>query len=185
MLMVGLLSLGLCSCVVARFTEDDSADRFTTEAVLLNIASSETSGEPPGRSSVGARSSTIVDASSDLPTNRTYSQRRTQVKPGDNLALIFQREGIAARELQRLLASKPLGARLKNIFPGHEFTFTLAEDRVLVKLNYSPGPLEALEFVRIGNDFVGRKITQQPETTTAFKHATIDHSLLQKSLKMI
>jgi murein DD-endopeptidase MepM/ murein hydrolase activator NlpD len=70
---------------------------------------------------------------------------------------------------------------LRNIFPGHELTFTFAQDVVegqtLVKLAYSPGPLEAMEFERVGDDFVGREITQEPERTTTYKHAVIEHSL--------
>ncbi len=181
MVLAGLLSLGLCSFVIAKFTEDDSADRFTTEAVLLNMADAALASGPPEVFDPGAAPGAEERASSRAPATPIYSEKQAQVKPGDNLAVIFQREGIAARELQRLLASKPLGPRLRSIFPGHKFTFTLTEDQTLVKLAYSPGPLEALEFERVGEVFVGREVTQQPERTTAYTHATIDHSLFVAS----
>ena len=181
MVLAGLLSLGLCSFVIAKFTEDDSADRFTTEAVLLNMADAALASGPPEVFDPGAAPGAEERASSRAPATPIYREKQAQVKPGDNLAVIFQREGIAARELQRLLASKPLGPRLRSIFPGHKFTFTLTEDQTLVKLAYSPGPLEALEFERVGEVFVGREVTQEPERTTAYTHATIDHSLFVAS----
>lgn len=188
MVLVGLLSLGLCSFVVAKFTEEDSADRFTTEAVLLNITDPAVASRPEGTFDPGTAPE-LEEETPEIPAEAAYSERLTQVRPGDSLAVIFQREGIAARELQRLLASKPLGPRLTSIFPGHELTFTFSknlqedtqEKATLVKLAYSPGPLEALEFERVGDDFVGREVTQEPERTTAYKHGTIDHSLFVSS----
>ena len=190
LVLVGLLSLGLCSFVVAKFTEDDSVDRFTTETVLLNITDpAVANGAPDAFGTLP-----IPQAPAEPPVAETYSEKQTQVKPGDSLAVIFQRQGIAARELQRLLSSKPHGTRLKSIFPGHELTFTFAQNlggdlsqaqagerQTLVKLTYSPGPLEALEFERVGDTFVGREVTEEPERTTAYKHATIDHSLFVSS----
>jgi murein DD-endopeptidase MepM/ murein hydrolase activator NlpD len=104
-----------------------------------------------------------------------------QVRPGDNLSVIFKRQGIPAREIQHLLASEPLGKRLKNIFPGHALTFTRADDGTLVKLAYTPGPLETLEFERVGNGYLGREMVQEPSRTKAYKHGAIDHSLFVAS----
>ena len=185
MVLAVLLGLGLCSFVATKFTENDPADRFTTETVMLNMADSIAANDPAeGLGGVGAFDAELRASTQPTATPRS-SEAKAEVKPGDNLALIFQRQGIPARELQRLLASNPLGPRLKSIFPGHKFTFTFsqndAETQTLVKLAYSPGPLEALEFERVGDQFVGRVVTQEPERTTAYKHAVIDHSLFVAS----
>jgi len=178
LVLVGLLSLGLCSYVVAKFREGDEAARFTTETVLLNLDVAlhdlPPEGFDPGEVPVIERP---LQAVSSTPVAPAYTEKQARVRPGDSLAAIFQREGIPARELQRLLASKPLGPRLKNIYPGHGLTFTLAEDQTLVKLAYSPGKLESLEFERTGDEFIGHEIKQEPQRTTAYKHAAIDHSL--------
>ncbi|MEZ5561203.1 MAG: peptidoglycan DD-metalloendopeptidase family protein [Pseudomonadales bacterium] len=127
-----------------------------------------------------AAPATSVDPATGAP-GLAMRERHAQVKPGDNLSKIFKREGIAARELALVLASKPLGPRLKSIFPGHDFVFALAEDDSLVKLTYTPGPLETLEFERAGDSFIGREVVREPERTTAYKHAVIDHSLFVAS----
>ena len=104
-------------------------------------------------------------------------QQTSQVAPGESMARIFKQHGITGRELALLLKSKPLGPRLKNIFPGHDLKFTLTADNELIKLAYSPGPLETLEFERVGDEFIGHEVQREPERVPAYKHATIDHSL--------
>ena len=178
LMLTGILVLGLCSIVVAKFSGDDADDRFTTESILLDLAAL------PDTTSVPNEPSSTPNPDVVTPPQRAalvLNEKHTQVKPGDNLANIFKRQGISAKELQTLLASKPYGKRLKRIFPGHNFTFSLTEDNTLVKLAYSPGPLELLEFKRVGETFVGYEVTKEPERTTAYKHAVIDHSLFVSS----
>ena len=176
LLLIGLLTLGLCSFVIAKFT-DDADDRFTTESVLLDLATL-----PAADVSASESLSTLSPVNeTQPPIIQVLLEKHTQVKPGDNLANIFKRHGIPAQELQRLLASKPFGPRLKRIFPGHNFVFSLGNDNTLIKLAYSPGPLELLEFKRVGTSFVGYEVTKEPERKTAYKHATIDHSLFVSS----
>ena len=117
------------------------------------------------------------------PAASALTVRQAKVKPGDNLALIFKRQGIPPGELARLLDSKPLGARLKRIYPGQTFSFSLTPENSLARLVYQPGPLETLEFDRVGDGYVGQEVLQQPERLTAYRHAVIDHSLFLASQK--
>ncbi len=80
-----------------------------------------------------------------------------------------------------MLASKPLGKRLASIFPGHTLTFTRTDDGTLVKLDYSPGPLESLEFERVGDGYMGRELVQKPTRRRTYKEGVIDHSLFVAS----
>lgn len=109
------------------------------------------------------------------------ADRTIEVRRGDSLSLIFQREGIPARDIPSLLAAEPLGKRLKNIFPGHALGFTRDDEGTLVKLTYAPGPLETLEFERQGDQFVAREVLREPDRTTAYKSGRIDHSLFVSS----
>lgn len=220
--------LSLCTMAFAmeQFSADEN-DRFTTEAVLLDLPQISTGEEPAvptdplastgdsltgsagdaGSPTAGPDASTSMPAmthaatvtSAATPTllsvtdpstlglaasplaGQPLATRTVQVKPGDNLSVMFQRQGIPARDIQYLLASKPYGARLKNIFPGHSLTFSRAQDGTLVKLAYTPGPLETLEFERMGKGFTGRELLQEPARTTAYKHGVIDHSLFVAS----
>ncbi len=177
LLLASALTLGLFSFVVSKFTDDKVNDRFTTESVLLEFVTLPATDAFADKTWVAA----YPALATELPEAQVLLERRTEVKPGDNLANIFKREGIAAKELQKLLASKPYGPRLKRIFPGHAFVFSLTDDNTLVKLVYSPGPLETLEFNRVGDSFVGYEVTKKPERMTAYKHATINHSLFVAS----
>jgi murein DD-endopeptidase MepM/ murein hydrolase activator NlpD len=104
-----------------------------------------------------------------------------KVRSGDSLSVIFKREGLAAGDVHHLVSSEPLGKRLKSIFPGHQLTFTQADDGTLLKLTYTPSALQTLEFEKAGNGFKGRELVVQPERSNAYKHGVIDHSLFVAS----
>ncbi len=171
--LVGVLSLGLTTFVIAQFNDDAEDDRFTTESVLLSIP------EISINRLAGATEDNLpADTTTRSATPReTFIEKSAQVAPGDSMARIFKQLGIPDRELALLLESKPLGPRLKNIFPGHDLRFTLNANNELLKLAYSPGPLETLEFERVGDRFIGHDVQREPERVTAYKHAKIDHSL--------
>lgn len=183
--LAGALSLALASFVVLKFSEDNTADRFSSESVLLAIPDSAAAGadELPGLTITPGDTQPILttDPAVAVPLvieqEQTLTIRTTKVKAGDSLAKIFKREGIPPRDLALLLESKPFGPRLKKIFPGHEFTFGVNAEARLTSLAYSPGPLDTLQFERVGDEFVGEEVHRQPERITSYKHAVIDHSL--------
>jgi len=172
------LGFGLCSFVVAKFTDNPVEDRFTTESVLLELPAIEQGPELPNTTDLVAPESTPL--SQPDPT-QNWSQISTEVKPGDNLALIFKRNGLSPRDVHRVSTSKPLGNRLKSIFPGHKMTFFVDDEKRLMRLDYSTGPLDTLEYQRNGDEFIGQQLTSEPERLLAYKHGTIDHSLFVAS----
>lgn len=201
------LALTLVVVAISRLTEDEQ--RFSAESVLQDLptgiqappvtasadvelaqpqaATDRSSRSAPGTADAPGPEATAISelagASPQAPagTAPDTRTRQTRVQPGDSLARIFQREGISARELALLLQSEPLGRRLKSIFPGHGLTFTLTGDDALVKLAYTPGPLETLEFERVGDAFVGREVVREPKRSKAYRHGVIDHSLFVSS----
>jgi len=110
--------------------------------------------------------------------------RSIRVRPGDSLSAIFKREGLSSRDIHQLVNGDPLGKRLRNIYPGHEMTFTLADDGSLMKLAYTPTALQTLEFEKVGSEFKSREIIVEPERTTAYKHGLIDQSLFLASQRV-
>ena len=177
--LVGLLSLGLCSFVVAKFNEQPGT-RFNAEQALddMSLVANDTRYELLPDTTDVALADLPEPPSAPEPQLRTVE---TKVKPGDSLAKIFKQQSIPAREINRLLASEPLGQRLKSIFPGHTFTFAFSDDDQLMELSYSPGPLEKLEFVRVGDAFESKMTNREPERIKTYKHGVIDHSLFVAS----
>ena len=112
---------------------------------------------------------------------RAPATETVQVRPGENLSLLFKRRGLSPRELHELVSAEPFGPRLKNIFPGHQLSFSTDLENRLVKLTYSPGPLQKLEFTRIDKGFKGVEIVAEPERVAAYRHGVIQHSLFVAS----
>jgi murein DD-endopeptidase MepM/ murein hydrolase activator NlpD len=166
-ILVATLSVALCSFVVAKFRDNPETERFTTEAVLLDL-------EPPEQAAEVA--ATPVEAAI-AEAKANYTTKVATVRPGDNLAGIFKRHGINYSQLQKVLESGALSKRLTRIYPGHELLFEIDNDSSLVSLTYSPGPLESLRFDRRGDVFVGTEIINTPDRVASFKHGAIDHSL--------
>ena len=122
-----------------------------------------------------------------MPNNERRSSSNALtviVEPRDNLAVIFQREGISAKELQIVLESDRLAQRLKHIYPGQKLFFERQEDGTLMRLVYSPVPLESLVFVRRGSSFEVTEIAHQPEIQIKVMHGLIDHSLFVASQRI-
>jgi len=180
LVLVALISLGLTSFVIAKFREDDSGDRFTTDSVLEEIPEQPLTGPLP-------ESDTALPLTAEMamvaePAPAPALQEKTHiVKSGDSLSRIFASLQIPARELKLLEQTKPHGQRLHDIYPGHTFTFTVNGNNEIIKLNYSPSPLETLAFERAGDGFISRDVQREPEVQTAYKHATIDSSLFVAS----
>jgi murein DD-endopeptidase MepM/ murein hydrolase activator NlpD len=64
----------------------------------------------PELSAETAAEAATSEAAPAIPNTRSTT---IQVRRGDNLSVIFKRQGIAAREIPALLAAEPLGKRLK------------------------------------------------------------------------
>jgi murein DD-endopeptidase MepM/ murein hydrolase activator NlpD len=178
--LVIVLSFGLCSFVIAKFTDNAVEDRFSTDQVLLELPNIDEATLPPPVE-LDTSLPAVVEPLVPAKPEHNWTQISTKVKPGDSLAVIFKRNGLSAKDVHLVSTSKPLGSRLKNIFPGHEMTFYVDEAKRLMRLAYSTGPLDRFEFERNGNSFNGEQITAEPERVLAYKHGTIDHSLFVAS----
>ncbi|MGA0839788.1 MAG: peptidoglycan DD-metalloendopeptidase family protein [Pseudomonadales bacterium] len=111
------------------------------------------------------------------PESAAAHLRRATVRSGDSLAALFKREGLSAVDLHHIVASKPYGARLKNIRPGDQLTFEMSAEGVLNTLAYQQSPLERLVFSRDDNGFSGQALTREADRVQAFKAGQIRASL--------
>lgn len=106
---------------------------------------------------------------------------RTTVRRGDNLATLFKRHGIPARDLQILLRGGERSQELRRIYPGQDISLQVDGVGRLLTMRYARGPLEQVAFTREASGFRAEHITIEPETFVAYREATIDQSLFVAS----
>ncbi|MCY3840703.1 MAG: peptidoglycan DD-metalloendopeptidase family protein, partial [Gammaproteobacteria bacterium] len=110
------------------------------------------------------------------PSLETFT---TEVRSGDNLSTIFQRHGLAARDLHLLVESGQPGKQLAKLYPGHEIEFGRDAERNLVHLEYRPGPWETVKFHRVGDEFEVSTEVNEPDAVRRYAQASIEHSLFR------
>lgn len=165
---IALACLCLCAIGIARYESRPEADADCVAAQLAPPPPPPTPAPP-------------IDPIPETPASSSADSRTVVVRPGDNLALIFNREGLSAQTLHRLVSADPWGAHLAKIAPGEEFSFLLDEDNRLLSLSYAPDPLKTLRFSREGDRFRGEEIIVEPQRTTAYVHGDIKDNLFTAS----
>ena len=174
LVLVALLSVGMVTFVAAQFIDDGDAARFNGDLVLENLSLPDQHDQlaqltVPGSSSDDVqlqRSDEISEALKPdnlAPPAPRHFKHVEEVRSGDNLSNIFNRQALSPTVLHRVMQSGPLSERLTQIFPGHRLTFTTTEDNQLVRLEYSAGPLETLQFDRDGENYVAKAVSREPQ----------------------
>lgn len=175
MVLVAVLGLSLASFVGAKFQDNADDERFSTDSILEQIPEQSLAGSMAAGDN--ADLPLVAELAPEPVPEPILKEIVREVKPGDITSRIFTSLGIPQRELKLLERTKPFGPRLAEIHPGHTFTFKVNGNNEIIKLTYSPGPLETLAFERAGDGFIGREVQREPDIQTAYKHARIDQSL--------
>lgn len=103
--------------------------------------------------------------------------RSVTVGNGDNLALIFSRQGLSSQELYLLMSAGKQTDTFKSLAPGQKFRFHIEGDR-LQQLVYESDPLTTLQATRINDDqFELQTITREMETRVTNTSGVIESSL--------
>ena len=136
------------------------------------------SPQPPAPLPAAASTAPSIGVEPPLPPPKpSRAPLVAAVNPGDSLSTIFQRLGLAERDLQRLLASGPLGKRLRAIHPGHQFEFQRDDEGNLVQMTYRSGQLDTVQFVKEGDEFTATQVVREPDLLTGYRHGVIERSL--------
>jgi len=197
LVLVVALSVGMVSFVAAKFTSDAEAARFNGDRVLESLPLPEQAQQLDNGNQTQLQAASLLpttlmpnsdpaisealDANAITPPAPKTWRVVEEVRTGDNLYNIFKRQALSPQVLHRVMQSGPLAERLKQIFPGHRLAFTTTEQNELVRLEYSPGPLETLQFDRDGKNYVAQSLNREPQRLTTYKHGQIDHSLFVAS----
>ncbi len=175
MAAIAILGLVLCPFVVARFIHTPVKDEVYPAHEALALSAQHDFPIPV------SETAPISAEQAKAPHQNESTVETLEVRSGDNLAILFKRRGIPAGDLHRLVNSQPFGPRLTSIYPGHRLTISTDSDNRLTQLSYSPGPMETLEFSRVGDGFDGNEVIVEPDRVTQYRHGTIDHSLFVAS----
>ncbi len=104
------------------------------------------------------------------------------VKSGDTLSGLFNRNGIDANTLFKVLEVGPVSNHLKRLFPGDEFHFTFEADRFL-RLEYPIDDENTLLIERAGEGFTAQTITRLLDVQVKSVQGVIESSLFLSAQK--
>jgi len=100
-----------------------------------------------------------------------------EVKPGDNLSLIFNRAGYTDRDVYEVVSTSAEGRALAKIFPGQSIDFQADEQGRLAAVRHVRSRLESVTYKRAGDGFNSRVILREPEVRETWVTGTITSSL--------
>lgn len=102
---------------------------------------------------------------------------RVSVRKGDNMSLIFGRQGLTGRELHEVMSLGGDTQALKRIYPGSEIRLLLDADGRLHALSYDIGEARTLHIERKDGRFTASTVERALETRVAQASGTIRDSL--------
>ncbi|TNC79839.1 MAG: peptidase M23 [Oleiphilus sp.] len=99
------------------------------------------------------------------------------VNSGDTLSHLFAQAGFNDKTMYQVLGKGNKNKELTRIYPGEKIAFS-SDEATLKKVKLIRSPLESYVFsANESGDYVGEKITREPEVHTAYAEGTIDSSL--------
>lgn len=165
--------VGLCLVLLAAsgFIPEDPADTQTSAEL------------PMSQELVATAAPDLINAkpkAEQTPEELAAASHSETVRAGDNMAIIFKRNGLSARTLH-ILTQTTHGKILTGIFPGARLTF-ISDGSQLASLTYQPGPLERVIFTRnLDGSFSSKEVMDEPDKLLSFKHGVINNSLFLTS----
>lgn len=105
------------------------------------------------------------------------SWKTHKIQSGENLSLIFAREGIDKQVLNQILNSSEAGEKLATVRSGKTMKFLFDNAGQLQKLSYQLNRLDSIEVTRDNKGFEARKHSRPVERRIAHAHAVIHSSL--------
>ena len=160
------LAVACCLLVVITALPAKQAPEMSRVPVTLSILPQEI--ETSFESELSNKS-----VSAELFESLTPSQTRITIKSGDSLSAIFNRAGISAGELQRVMELGKSVAVLKRILPGKSLLFEVNPSGQLNALSYEETPLKHLIITRNGEKFQSYWQEAEAETLISYGSASI------------
>jgi murein DD-endopeptidase MepM/ murein hydrolase activator NlpD len=139
---------------------------------------------PPTVAVPAATPDAAPDATQATQSATTASDwKQAVINKGDNLALIFSRNGVNAGDLHKVMSLGAAVNTLKRIHPGQVLHLRADAEGRLQELRYEESPTLGLHVKRDGEQFAATSIHRIPDRQTAHASAVIDSSLFMAAQK--
>ncbi len=126
--------------------------------------------DTPGTSSLPAG-----EARAEVIAEPTWSE--VEIRPGDNLSLIFARAGLTPRDVYEVMHGDEPRRELTRLRPGQTMQLALNEDGTLNALRLQPDRLRMVTYVRDGERYARDEIVYTPERRPVYRQAVLNDSL--------
>ena len=100
-----------------------------------------------------------------------------EVQSGDNLSAIFNKVGLSAQDMYKVLNSTEDAKVLNRLYPGYQLSFHIPEAGKLAQLKVLKSPLEGYLFTLNDSGYQVEPILRTAEVRPAFKEGVINDSL--------
>jgi len=159
---------------------------FTGSSSALNTTTVITEKDSPHVIRIALPNST-PDATSLPPITATIGPKTTKtaatvwqeytVKPGDNLAKIFNRLGFSATTLHNIIQSGDNAQLLKKIRPGQTLRFAKDQDNICIAVDYDIDRIKTLKVYAVADGFKSLIEEKPVEISHSTASAKINNSL--------
>jgi len=116
----------------------------------------------------------LEEASASEETTNWVEYR---IQSGDNLARIFQNQGLSAQLLHKITHSSDEAAKLARILPGQTLRFEFDKDQQLLTLEHVLSPIRKLQILANDDSFSAQDVRKDVEVRTAQANGSISDSL--------
>lgn len=110
------------------------------------------------------------------PTPKPDNWFYAEIRSGDSLSTLFDRNGLSAQELLKVTSEQIAAEPLTRLYPGEQLKLRI-NDATLEELVYDYDITHSLHMVRIGDGFESKIIEKPLETRTAQSSGVINNSL--------
>lgn len=132
---------------------------------------------PPDIPSLHSTRQTDISAEKLKPRSDWF---HAEIRSGDTLSALFDRNGLSAQELLRVTADQVAAEPLKKLYPGEQLKLRI-DNAALSELVYDYDLTHTLRMIRVGDGFESRIIEKPLETRVAKSSGVIDDSLFQSA----
>lgn len=122
-------------------------------------------------------SNSNAEAAAPLEPEQTLTQLDEEIRPGDSLSEIFKRLSLSPSQLYAVANSRDFAEELTRLKPGETISVVLDDEKNINEVVYQRSPLELFRYRPTETGYHGEKLSKEPQTTQAYRHATIHHSL--------